>query len=344
MLGWSFAPPFVFPTPSCDVRTFMGGYALREAIRSKSVRYVPVRLGALPALLRGVWRPDVLLASLVPTGNGLSFATEVAWQQTAVESGARILAEVNTALPCAAATSLAPDADITILTEVERLPIEVLPPTGDSITAEIAAHVAALIPAGCAVQVSPGSLGDAVMAALKVPIKVHSGVIGDGVVSLADRGLLLGEPWGGYAVGSSDLYAWINGRKLLRPIEETHSQARLLSYDSFVAVNAAFEIDPSGQVNAQGFGDDVAGGIGGQPDFASSAALSPGGLSIVALPSKRKGRETLVDVLSAPPSLARYDVDVVVTERGKADLRGLSDTERRAALLALWQRSCNTAA
>jgi acyl-CoA hydrolase len=40
--------------------------------------------------------------------------------------------------------------------------------------------------------------------------------------------------------------------------------------------------------------------------------------------------------LSVPASTARCDIDVVVTEHGIADLRGLDDEERRRALIALW--------
>jgi acyl-CoA hydrolase len=57
---------------------------------------------------------------------------------------------------------------------------------------------------------------------------------------------------------------------------------------------------------------------------------------VVALPTRRGGRRTLVERLSAPTSTARSDVDVVVTEHGSADLRGLTDAERTAALRELW--------
>jgi acyl-CoA hydrolase len=46
----------------------------------------------------------------------------------------------------------------------------------------------------------------------------------------------------------------------------------------------------------------------------------------------------LVERLSAPVTTPRSDVDVVVTEHGAADLRGLDDRERERALRALWER------
>ena len=45
---------------------------------------------------------------------------------------------------------------------------------------------------------------------------------------------------------------------------------------------------------------------------------------------------TLVERLSRPVSTPSQDVELVVTERGVADLRGLDRAERRATLSALW--------
>jgi acetyl-CoA hydrolase len=89
-----------------------------------------------------------------------------------------------------------------------------------------------------------------------------------------------------------------------------------------------------GAVNVERVGGRVVAGPGGHPDFAAGASRSPGGLSIVALPSTAGGRSTIVavpEVVSTP----RTDVDVVVTEHGVADLRHLDDRERAARLIAV---------
>jgi acetyl-CoA hydrolase len=72
--------------------------------------------------------------------------------------------------------------------------------------------------------------------------------------------------------------------------------------------------------------------IGGHPDFCAAAVRSEGGLSIVALPATRRGMSAIVptvEVVSTP----RTDVDVVVTEHGVADLRGLDEDGRRRRLI-----------
>ena len=78
-------------------------------------------------------------------------------------------------------------------------------------------------------------------------------------------------------------------------------------------------------------------GIGGHPDYAFAATRSAGGLSIVALPTMRGPHCTLVERLSAPVTTPSHDVDVVVTEHGVADLRGLDRAGRRVALRGLWR-------
>jgi Acetyl-CoA hydrolase/transferase C-terminal domain len=47
-------------------------------------------------------------------------------------------------------------------------------------------------------------------------------------------------------------------------------------------------------------------------------------------------QSTLVERLSRPVTTGSHDVDIVATDRGIADLRGLDRDERSAALLKLW--------
>jgi acyl-CoA hydrolase len=176
------------------------------------------------------------------------------------------------------------------------------------------------------------------MAELTVPVRIDSGMLPEPVVDLAERGLLQGNPVGTYLAGGPRLYAWADGRPLLHPIEYTHDLGRL-SATPFFAVNTAIEIDPDGQVNVEGTATAVLGGIGGHADYAAAGARSIDGLSIIAVATAHSGRSTLVPALARPVSTPAHDVDVVVTEFGIADLRGLSRSERRAALAELWGRN-----
>lgn len=315
-----------------EVRTVMPGWGLRAAVAAGTVAFPPVRLSATPALLHGPWRPDLLVTSLVPD---LTFATGVSWQRAAVAAGAVVAAVFAHGAPRADAGPPLPRDQVVVVGESAEAPMALPEYRPDPRHLVIAQAVASLIPEGGRVQVGPGPVAAAVLGELKVPVRIDSGILTEPVVDLAERGLLLGDPICTYLAGGPRLYAWADGRPLLHPIEYSHDLGRL-SAEPLFAVNTAVEIDCDGQVNVEGTARAVLGGIGGHADYAVAATRSVGGLSIVSLPTQHNGQTTLVEELSRPVSTPAQDVDVVVTERGMADLRGLSRPERRQALRELW--------
>jgi acyl-CoA hydrolase len=156
------------------------------------------------------------------------------------------------------------------------------------------------------------------------------------MAGLDERGLLVGPitaayAWGGAAVARLAAA----GRLRLAPVEETHDLTRVSAIDRFVGCNTALQVGLDGAVNVERVGGRYVAGIGGHADFCAAAVRSVGGVSIIALRSTaRGGASTIVprvDVVSTP----RCDVEVVVTEHGVADLRGVDDTERARRLLAI---------
>ncbi|MES3160341.1 MAG: acetyl-CoA hydrolase/transferase C-terminal domain-containing protein, partial [Halorubrum sp.] len=96
------------------------------------------------------------------------------------------------------------------------------------------------------------------------------------------------------------------------------------------AVNSAVEVDLHGNANATHIGGThVLNGIGGSSDFVRNARLS-----IIALPATAAdGDISRIVPATGHVDHTDHDVDVVVTEHGVADLRGLSLRERAAALV-----------
>jgi acyl-CoA hydrolase len=336
ILGWMpRADPRLDLTVFADVRTVMPGWGLRDAVALGLVRFPPVRLSAVPALLHGPWRPDLLVASVVPARGGYSFGSEVSWQRAAVSAGAMVAAVVSHRAPRAdAGEPLDPDHVVVVGESAEPPGVlrESLPKPAHE---EIARRVAACVPESARLQVGPSPVGDALLRQLTVPVQIDSGMLPESVVDLAERGLLLGDPVATYLAGGPRLYEWADGRAILHPVEYTHDLGRL-SAGPFIAVNTAIEIDFDGQVNVEGTASAVLGGVGGHADYAAAATRSVGGLSVIAVTSQHNGKPTLVPELSRPVSTPSHDVGVVVTERGSADLRGLSRPERREALRSLW--------
>jgi acyl-CoA hydrolase len=253
-----------------------------------------------------------------------------------MSAGAHVLGVERPGLP---SLDMGPPLPAEQLTVIDRCPspaseISWADP-GDE-TREIGRLVASLITEGSRIQYGPGPVGAAVLDALEVPVLIDTGMITDPVMDLARRGLLVGRPFGPYTAGSAALYDWCEGRVDLAGVEVTHDPVRLGGRPPLVAVNTALEMDLDGQVNVESVAGSSIAGVGGQPDYAGAATRSVVGLSVVALPTSRGPHPTLVERLAAPVSTASHDVEVVVTERGIADLRGLDRAERRAAIATLW--------
>ncbi len=318
-----------------DVRTFMPGWGLRAGSDAGQVSFAAASLGTMPALLHGPWRPDLLIAALVPGAGGLGFGSEVSWQRAAIAAGAKVAAVASPGLPRADAGPALPVDQVVLVGRSDR------PPSTIRVTSPGPGHLAIarliedLLPENARIQVGPSPVTTALLAGLRTPVRFDTGMLTDEVVDLDQRGLLAAEPICTYLAGGPRLHAWADGRPLLHPVEFTHDLGRLAAEPMF-AINTAVEIDLDGQVNVEGTARSALGGIGGHPDYAAAATRSIGGLSIVAVPTTHNGKPTLVTQLSRPVSTPSHDVDVIVTERGTADLRGASRLERRRALAKLW--------
>lgn len=318
-----------------DVRTFMPGWGLRAGSDAGAVKFAPVSLATMPALLHGPWRPDLLVAAMTPAAGGFTFGSEVSWQRAAIAAGATVAAVSSTGLPRADAGLTLPVERVVVVGHSDRPPATIRVTSPGPEHREIAARIERLLPEHARIQVGPSPVTTALLANLMTPVRIDTGMLTDEVVDLDQRGLLSAQPIATYLAGGPRLYDWADGRPLLHPVEYTHALGRLAAEPIF-AINTAVEIDLDGQVNVEGTAKSALGGIGGHPDFAAAAARSAGGLSIIAVPASHHGKPTLVSRLSRPVSTPSHDVDVVVTERGTADLRGASRPERHRLLADLW--------
>ncbi len=337
LLGWMpIAPDGLDLTAFARVVTLMGGYSLRRPIDEGQVQQLPVRMGAVPALLGRAMRPDLVVLAARRDDSGFSLTTEVSWLRSALLTGAQIAVVENPKAPRADRGRRLSNQLNVVGTAGTAVPHYAWK-TPTDIDRDIAERVLAHVSTGDRVQYAPGPLGAAVLSQLKVAVHIDSGILTDDVVELDQRGLLLGIPLGTYLAGTTVLYDWADGRPVLDGVECTHHPGRLAEGPPLIAINTALQVDLDGQVNVEGANHSALAGIGGQPDYAAAAATSVRGLSIIAVPTKRSGRSTLVERLDFPASTPSHDIDVLVTEHGSVDLRGLDRAHRRREIQALWR-------
>lgn len=338
VFGWVVRTPPWLAEVDLPASTVMTGVGLRAAVGAGRVRAVHARLSAMPGLLAGRLRPDVAVVGAVADGSRWRAIGPVGWSTAAARSARAVVVERWERWPPGATgppdTPLLEGPVVEVVERTEPPDPPQVAPVGTA-EARIGALAAGLVPEGATVQWGPGSLGAAFLAALEVPVSVRSGLVTDDLVELERRGLLRGVAEAAYLWGGPGLAGLLDaGRIRLRPVEVTHDLTRLSRREAFVAVNTALQVGLDGSVNVEVAGGRVVSGPGGHPDFCLGASRSPGGLSIVVARSEVGDRSSIVErptVVSTPSS----DVDVVVTEHGVADLRGLDRPARRAALLGV---------
>ena len=123
--------------------------------------------------------------------------------------------------------------------------------------------------------------------------------------------------------------AQFRARMILRP-QEISNHPELVRRLGCIAMNGLIEADIYGNVNSTHvMGSRIQNGIGGSGDFARNAYLS-----IFMTPSTAKGGRisAIVPQASHVDHIAQ-DVQVLVTEQGLADLRGLAPTERAKVIV-----------
>jgi acyl-CoA hydrolase len=335
-LGWTPEAHPWLASPALRGRTVLAGYALADAVADGRLDYLPVRLSSVPRLVADALRPDVAVVTGVRRGSELVFGASVGWGP-AVARAARngVVVEID---PDGYDLG-GPPIPGRIIGTVDRPAYDGPPPVPrgpDDVDLVIGRHVASVLPDEPTVQHGPGGVAEAIVAAIDRPVHVWSGLVTDAMAALDERGLLLGRITAAYAWGGKPVAALAAaGRLGLVPVEETHDLTRVSAIERFVSCNTALQVGLDGSVNVERVGGRYVAGIGGHADFCAAAARSVGGISIIALRSTtRGGASTIVpqvEVVSTP----RCDIEVVVTEYGIADLRGIDDAERARRMSAI---------
>ena len=278
---------------------------------------------------------DVALLQVSPPNRRgeYSMGLGVDYLLPALQGARAVIAEVNDRVPWTHTEKLFRREDFALLVEASYEPASPPPMRAGDAEAAIARHAAQFIPEGATLEFGLGILPDAVCAALqgRNSLKVHSGTIGDGVAELMKSGAVISVDCA-MLIGTRKLFdhARDNPAIRLRSTEYTHDPRVLGTLPRFVAINSAVEVDLTGQVNAEIAKGSYLGAVGGALDFIRAATFSPGGVSLLVLPAAR-----IVETLSGPVSTPRSEAGVIITERGAADLRGCTLSERKRRMLRI---------
>ncbi len=317
----------------------------------QGVWFIPTSFQQAPHVLTREIGVDTLLATVSPmdADGFFSFGTNIDYALAASKTAQRVILEVNPHMPRVFGDCRVHVSQVTALVEHAAPLLEAGKAPQQPQDVAIGSIIAGLIENGSTLQMGIGALPDAVCAALHdhVDLGAHTELLTPGLVELMRAGVVTnarktlhpGKTVFTFAMGDRSTYEFLHENPMLeaRPVDYVNDPAVIARNNKMVSVNATLQIDLFGACCSEYLNGRQYTAAGGQLDFVRGASASEGGQSIIACHSTAaKGTASrIVARLDGPVTTPRNDTQIVVTEHGWVNLRGLTVDQRARALIGL---------
>jgi acyl-CoA hydrolase/GNAT superfamily N-acetyltransferase len=334
--------------------SFFVGDNTRTSVNTGLADYTPIFLSRIPKLFKNKMIPiDVaLVQTTLPDQNGyMSLGISVDICMDAIENASIVIAQVNRNMPRVLGDSFLNIRNVDYIVDHDEDLLEYHPDDPDDITNRIGRYVASIIDDGDTLQVGYGRMPGAILPNLveKNGLGIHTELFTDSMVDLIINGNIdnsrknidRGKTVAAFCMGRKKTYEFINDNPSIefKRISYTNNPLVIAQNNSMTAINAALQIDLTGQATAESIGSQFYSGIGGSADFMRGAILSPGGKTILVLQSTARNDEVSRILPYLEPgtgvTLNRGDINYVVTEYGIAYIHGKNIRERAMDLIAI---------
>ena len=333
------------------LKTFFAGWVASDAIMEGRVDLIPCRFSRIPKLIEsGTIKIDAAFMQITPPDqagySSLGVAVDVARQ--AMEKAKLVVGEINDKIPRTQGDAFVHVNDFHYLVESRDLPIYFPRWPVDDVYHKLASNVASLIEDGSCIAFAIGTLFDALSRPLarKKDLGIHTPFFTDALMDLVKSGAVTNRRKGNfrgkcltaYALGTPELMSWLDRNPLIefQGIDVVADPRRIERNDRFIVVLPARKVDLTGGVALPTGRGNVAAGPGEAQEFFTGAALSHGGHTILALPSRNlKGQPNILLSVEDYPNQfsSRESLDLVVTEYGVSALTGRTIRERALSLI-----------
>lgn len=335
----------------------------RKYISRGFAYYAPIRYSELPRYYRDSIIPDdVAMFQVAPMDKHgfFNFGPNASHMAAVCETSKKIIVEVNQNMPrCLGGFENGVHiSNVDLIVEGDNPAMGIM--GGAAAASEVDQAVAKLIveeiPNGACLQLGIGGMPNAVGSMIAESdlkdLGVHTEMYVDAFVDIARAGKINGSKKAidryrqayAFGAGTQKMYDYMdeNPELMSAPVSYTNDIRSISALDNFISINNAVDIDLFGQINAESAGTKHISGAGGQLDFVLGAYLSNGGKSFICCSSTFKTKDgqlksRIVPTLN-PGSIVtdtRSNTHYVVTEYGKANLKGLSAWERAEALISI---------
>jgi itaconate CoA-transferase len=339
----------------CPRPLFMSSHdrdALKRLPNRSFMEFVPATFHQVGRLLTEQIEPHCFMVTVSPMDKHgyFSLGTNADYGASVIRKAHHVVVEVNENMPrtfgeCSVHISEV-DAVIEYTTPLTEIPTHAPSP----IDIKIARLIADRINDGDTLQMGVGGVPSAVLGFLKdhKNLGLHSELFCPAMVDLIRTGVINGKKksWMQHkhiftlALGDKAMYDFMDDNPSIvgYPASWVNNPSIIQKNHNMVSVNAAIEVDLSGQINAEQLAGQPFSGTGGQLDFVRGAYASKGGRSFIALNSTAKKGSISRIVLRLEGGAVtdtRMDTHFVVTEYGCVDLKGLSLPQRAKALISI---------
>ena len=287
-----------------------------------------------------------------------SFGNACCFSEPAARTADRIIAQINPKMPTLGGKKISLDK-IDYIVPAESGLYTIGRAEIDARTQTIADYVAELVEDGATIQLGFGGTINALAAELKDKrgLGIHTEAMSDAAMELlrcgaADnsrKSLHRGKTVTCFTMGSHALYDFVddNPTILHKALSYTNDLSVLAANRGMTSINAALQVDLTGQCASESVGPRQISGSGGQVDTAVGAQMAPGGKSVITLRStysakdpdtgERRLQSRILPVLpeGAVVTLTRSNTHFVATEYGAVCLRGLTVPQRAKALISI---------
>lgn len=336
-----------------SIRHFYLGSASSQSF-ARNLRFItPMNISDVPMLFKSRKLPiNVALIQVSPPDDfgWMSLGISVDITRAAAYSADLVIAQVNPRMPRVMGQSFIHVNDVHIMVEHEEELLTIQPAVRSDISTQIGRQISRLIEDGATLQVGLDAASQATVQALsqKNDLGFHSQYMTNdimhlyaiGVINNRKKGFNEGKLVASAALGNKDLYEFLHDNPAIEfhPSDYVNDPFIISRHNRLISLNVAKAIDLTGQVSAEAAAQTHFAGVSGICDFVRGARRSPGGKSILMLPSTSSDGKTsrIVPMMcDEAVVVTRGDVHYVATEFGVVNLFGKSLQERVMAMISI---------
>lgn len=249
-------------------------------------------------------------------------------------------------------------SEIDYIIESSNSPVFATPPSPAPSEAEriIAQYIVEEIVDGACIQLGigamPNLIGNMIAESDLKDLGIQSEMFCDAFVKMYETGKItnskkaydINKSTYSFCLGTTETYEFLDNNPQVASctVNYTNDPARVALHDNVISINNILEVDLLSQVCSESSGLRQISGTGGQLDFVIGAFHSKGGKSFLAFSSTYKDKEGKVHSRIKPMltpgatvTVPRTQVQYLVTEYGKANMKALSTWGRAEALINL---------